>query len=163
MASGAKPHRRDTPDGATRQALEDRLDLLRAEMSIALPPEKFRLIDQLVSSPNGRGWIRLCEILQDATKDSAIQASPGARAFLAVALELAGDSLSDSSGLGPFKEVRKLLSATDAAKRAPSGVDKAAVKRFHARLVASGADRATSDTATNFGISTRRVRKILRS
>lgn len=53
-------------------------------------------------------------------------------------------------------------SARNAENRAGKGADKGAVKRRHAKLAAEGDYDPTSQTAAEFGISTRRVRQILK-
>jgi hypothetical protein len=58
-----------------------------------------------------------------------------------------------------FAKAYRIEGAVQADRRKGIGVDKQAVKRFHAGL---GSDHdATSQTAARFGISTRRVREIL--
>jgi hypothetical protein len=48
-------------------------------------------------------------------------------------------------------------------RRAGTGADHAAIRRFHARLVAQGDHDPTSQTAAQFELSTRQVRSIVNS
>lgn len=61
----------------------------------------------------------------------------------------------------PLVAKAKAQSAAQSARRKGTGSDHEAVRRFHARLVANNTTDATSQTATEFGLTTRTVRNIV--
>lgn len=112
------------------------------------------------ASPNGKGWMRLCELLALAADDLAVKASPGASEFLAVVRVLAEDGVLDQSADPRFREVHRLMSASGAHR--PRTPNHEAISKRHAALVAQGWPKMKADekTAELFGCKTRLVRDI---
>lgn len=57
------------------------------------------LFEKWVSSANGQGWLKLVDILETASKDPVVSASPGASEFLEIIIDLASDSLSSPDAI----------------------------------------------------------------
>lgn len=70
----------------------------RAQPFLTMPPELVSKIVAMRESPNGRGWLRLLELLREAACDPVVQASSGATGFLSVVTILAEDGLTDTNG-----------------------------------------------------------------
>lgn len=65
---------------------------------------------EVMANHNADGWLRLCEILNEAKEDKRIISSPGASEFLVLMKELAADAFTASSGdeaLQPLVEAIK--------------------------------------------------------
>lgn len=81
------------------------------------------LLDRLearAASAEGRGWVRLHEVLKAAEGDPAIRAAGPAADFLALMVELVGNALFSASADDALAPLAKALNSAAAADRARS-------------------------------------------
>lgn len=105
-------------------------------------------------TPNGRGWVRLTELLEQAADDPQVRASLGASEFVAIVTVLAGDGILDESASPRLRELYSLMSNRGGG--AKPRVEAAAV----VRLAKSGMRQ--EDIARRLGCSVRHVRRLLK-
>lgn len=74
-------------------------------------------IAELWNSPNGQGWIRLCELLRLAANDELVKGSRAASDFLDLVTVLAEDSVSAMDGDEPFRQLEGVFASDRASKR----------------------------------------------
>lgn len=105
-------------------------------------------------TPNGRGWVRLTELLEQAAEDPQVRASLGASEFLAVVTVLAGDGILDESASPRLRELYSLMSNRGGGPK--RRVSPKTVLRMHR----DGVSNTLIAEALNCDVST--VRRILR-
>lgn len=105
-------------------------------------------------TPNGRGWVRLTELLEQAAGDPQVRASLGASEFLAIVTVLAGDGILDESASPRLRELYTLMSNRGGGPK--RRVNPQTVLRMHR----DGVSNTQISEALNCDVST--VRRILR-
>lgn len=64
-----------------------------------LPPDAVAAIERMLAGANGKGWVRLRDLLQAAASDPEVIASPGAAGFVEIMLALAADAISTANAV----------------------------------------------------------------
>ena len=85
-------------------------------------------VDPIHEKAKADGWIRLCEILEEAMQDKTIAASSGAAAFLELMAGLAANSLTAENNIEPLQPVIKEF-VKDAEDKAKDAEDKASAMK----------------------------------
>lgn len=132
--------------------------ILRASVKLQ---EAARRVAEASDTANGRGWVRLNEILESAAVDPLVSASLGASGFLAVVRLLAGDAITDESGDESFRELHRAMSTSG--EHREKVFDDVAIRKRVAQLIAANTPKmqAYMTAARQFGCSARNVRRIV--
>lgn len=113
-----------------------------------------RRVAEAAETPNGRGWVRLHELLELAAEDPEIRASLGASEFLAIVTVLAGDGVMDESASPRLRELYSLMSNRGGGRKPTFSAAKAK------HLAKQGWPQA--DIANELGCDVRHVRRLLK-
>ena len=113
----------------------------KAQVIVTLPPDLVAKLERMFESPNGRGWLRLLDLLRDAASDPVVAASPGASGFLAVVTVLAEDGLADVNGGDTFLPLDGAMPLGEIGARRSKQVAGFAAKGNTARVKYSQADK----------------------
>ncbi|WP_407280127.1 hypothetical protein U5817_06725 [Aromatoleum evansii] len=93
------------------------MDELTNELGVKLDSLASSL-EPFFASQNGRGWLRLCELLDAATTDPEILGSEPARNFLAVVRELARDAITATTEEQAFAPLIAVIESGRASAKA---------------------------------------------
>jgi hypothetical protein len=141
-----------------------------------------RRIEQFVAdhhdTPNGRGWLRLHELLRSAKADPEIASSPGALGFVAIMIELVSDAVSCTNGVDallPLDELGLLPNSatgkaaqkqkSDAGKvpKKISKIQRGEIARKFSRRVEAGEQHgAMQDLATEYATTPKTIAQIVK-
>jgi hypothetical protein len=79
-----------------------------------LPPKVHAILAEAWNSPEGQGWLRLCERLDEVAGDPLIVASQPASEFLTLIRLLAGDSVTAKDGMRPIRDLESVIASQHA-------------------------------------------------
>ena len=91
-----------------------------------------KIHSNLFSTLTAKGWIRLCEILEEAIQDEQIKASRGALEFAEMMLELAGDALRADTADEALEPLLEIVDSDRASKKAAASHDGRRITREYA-------------------------------
>lgn len=120
---------------------------------ISLANWAVELLRRTESSDEGRGWMRLHELLRLAAKDPAVIASMSASRALALVTEVLGDATDEASAERAFDQLYRLMSMRGGGR--PVQLDSRRAKRL------KDAGRTQREIAAELGCSERQVRRLL--